>query len=195
MIMLRLLLVASALIAALTSCAASAESDLEKEFRAIQRGIQTQLRSKSREQRLAAVKKLEAYPVLEAAKVLLLTGLASGDEEVRLASYETLLKFKEDKAIGLFLALSIDKDLKRGAVDEGTCGAMGVLLASTNPELEKKAEQLLEQAASTPTTSGLMLLVSVADELGAEATKPVWIPCSGSAGCRCSSNILPFAGR
>ncbi len=171
MSMLRLFLVAIALTASLDLIASAAESDLEKEFRSVQRGIQTQLRSKSREQRLAAVKKLEAYPVLEAAKVLLLTGLVSGDEEVRRASYEALLKYKEDGAIGQFLAVSIDKDLRRGAVDEGTCGAMAVLLAAKNPELEKKAGQLLEQAANAPNTSGLLLLVSVADELGAEATK------------------------
>lgn len=171
MIMLRLLLVASTLIAAVTSCAAAGESELEKEFRSIQRGIQTQLRSKNREQRLAAVKKLEAYPVLEAAKVLLLTGLASGDEEVRRASYEALLKVKEDQAIGQLLAVSIEKDLRRAAVDDGTCGAMAVLLAAKNPEIEKKADVLLEQAANAQSTSGLLLLVTIADALGTQPSE------------------------
>ncbi|MBC7852531.1 MAG: VWA domain-containing protein [Pirellulaceae bacterium] len=151
--------------------ARAAESDLEKEFRSIQRGIQTQLRSKSREQRLAAVKKLEAYPVFEAARVLLLTGLVSGDEEVRRASYEALLKCKEDGAIGQLLAVSIDKDLRRGVVDEGTCGAMAVLLAAKNPELEKKAQRLLEQAANAPNTSGLLLLVTIADVQGMQPSE------------------------
>lgn len=155
---------------ALNSIVRAAESDLEKEFRSSQRSIQTQLRSKNREQRLAAVKKLEAFPVVEAAKLLLLSGMASGDEEVRRASYAALLKFKEDQEIGAFLAQSVEKDLRRGAVDEGSCGAMGVLLASQNSELDKKAERLLEQAAATPGTAGLHLLVTMADELGAEAS-------------------------
>jgi hypothetical protein len=153
-----------------SSTVSAAESDLEREFRSVQRSIQTQLKSKNREQRLAAVKKLEGYPVLEAAKLLHLSGMESGDEEVRRASYEALLKFKEDQDIGSYLAQAVEKDLKRGAVDEGTCGAMGVLLASQNPELTKKSERLLEQAAGTPGTSGLLLLVTMADELGAQAT-------------------------
>ncbi|MCE9528218.1 MAG: VWA domain-containing protein [Planctomycetales bacterium] len=153
------------------SAARAAESDLEKEFRSAQRGIQAQLKNKNRDQRLAAVKKLEDFPVVDAAKVLLASGLGSGDDEVRRASYGALLKSKEDKAIGLFLALEVEKDLKRGAVDEGTCGAMGVLLASTNKELEPKADQLLAQAAGiAANSSGLLLLVTVADELGAEGT-------------------------
>jgi von Willebrand factor type A domain len=168
---LRPFLVASALIAALNTCALAAESNLEKEFRSVQRSIQAQMKSKNREQRLAAVRRLEAYPLVEAAKVLLLSGMASGDDEVRRASYETLLEFKEDTAIGLFLALAIEKDLKRGVVDDGTCAGMGVLLAAKNPELEKKTEQLLEQASNTPTTSGLLLLVTVADELGIQASE------------------------
>jgi hypothetical protein len=150
--------------------ATAAENDLEKEFRSIQRSVQTQLKSKSREQRLAAVKKLEGFPVLEAAKLLHLSGMASGDEEVRRASYEVLLKFKEDQGIGSYLAQAVEKDLKRSAVDEGTCGAMGVLLASENADLAKKTQQLLELAAGTRGTSGLLLLVTMADELGAQGT-------------------------
>jgi hypothetical protein len=153
-------------------CLRAAEGELEKEFHAAQKGIQSQMKNKNRDTRLAAVKKVEAYPVVDAAKLLLLSGFGNGDEEVRRASFETLLKFKEDKPIGLFLALSVGKDLKRGAVDEATCGAMGVLLASTNPELEKQADQLLSQAASiTMNSSGLLLLVTVADELGAQGTE------------------------
>lgn len=150
----------------------AAEGELEKEFRAAQKGIQSQMKNKNRDTRLAAVKKVEAYPVVDAAKLLLLSGFGNGDDEVRRASYDAMLKFKEDKAIGNFLALSIEKDLKRGAVDEATCGAMGVLLASTNPDLEKQADKLLSQAASiTLNSSGLLLLVTVADELGAQGTE------------------------
>ena len=150
----------------------AAERDLEKEFRTAQRSIQAQMKNKNREQRVAAVKKLEAYPVVDAGKLLVVSGLGSGDDDVRRASYEVLLKFKDDAAIGNVLAQAVDKDLKRGAVDEATCGAMGVLLSSKNAELEKKADQLLLQAASITTSgSGLLLLVTVADELGTQATE------------------------
>jgi hypothetical protein len=170
--MLRLIVVASLVIGYLGVSVHAAEGDLEKEFRAAQRSIQAQLKNKNREQRLAAVKKLEAFPVVEAARLLLMSGMGSGDEEVRRASYQTLLKFKEEKEIGLFLATSVEKDLKRGAVDEGTCGAMGVLLTSKNAELEKKADQLLDQAAGiVANSSGLLLLVTVADELGIAGTE------------------------
>src|SRR5689334_22043453 len=60
------------------SASSAADGDLDKEFHSAQRSIQNQMKSKNREQRLAAVRKVEAYPVVEAAKLLLLTGLASG---------------------------------------------------------------------------------------------------------------------
>lgn len=166
----RVILILLALAFAVPSTRA-AESELEKEFRLAKHGIQAQLKNKSREQRLAAVKKLEEFPVLDAAKLLLLSGMTGGDAEVRRASYETLLTFKDNEEIALFLAASVGKDLKRGAVDERTCGALGVLLASKNPTVEEKAKQLLDEAASTPNASGLLLLVTVADVLGTEATE------------------------
>lgn len=141
----------------------AAEGDLDKEFRSVQRSIQTQMKSKDRGQRVAAIRKVEAFPTVEAARLLLLSGMGSGDEDVRRASYETLRQFRNNHAIGLFLVGAVEKDLKRGAVDEGTCGAMGVLLASSDAELEKRADRLLEQAAGSTTTSGLLLLVSLAD--------------------------------
>lgn len=145
----------------------AAEGELEKEFRSVQRSIQTQLKSKNGPARLEAVKKLEGYPILEAAKVLFLHGLSSGDPAVRQGSYAALLKLKNEPAIGLYLAEAVARDLKRGAVDQASCGATCVLLASEDPQLQEKSQLLLDHAAQQP--GGLVLLVALADELGAAA--------------------------
>ena len=169
MVSLRPIISSLLLVAAFISAASAAEGDLEREFRSAQRSILTQLRSKNSEARLGAVKKLEAFPIVEAAKVLLQNGMASGDAAVRRASYEALLKCKNDKKIGHFLAGEISWDLKRGAGDEGTCGALGVLLVSEDPDLQDQADRLLSQAAGNP--AGALLLAALADELGAEGSE------------------------
>src|SRR5690348_17326602 len=97
------LLFARAIAAALSGCltaacaiAADDDRDVAAEFKAAKSSIQQQLRDRKRENRLAAVKKLETLPTVEAAKLLLFQGLGSNDEEVRRASFDALAMITSD---------------------------------------------------------------------------------------------------
>jgi len=144
----------------------AAETSKEaKEFKYARRGIQQQMKSRKPEARVAAVRKLVDYPSADAAKLLVQMGLASQDDDVRRASYETLLSFKDNQDACDFLLGEVKKDVKRGNADPGTCASLAVLLASKLVEVEKESLKLLEQAASSP-EGGLLLLVTLADDLG-----------------------------
>src|SRR5262245_23270872 len=68
----------------LLTCADDArgdERDLAVEFKAAKANLTQQLRDRKKENRLAAVRKLETYPIPDSAKLLLFQGLSSTDED------------------------------------------------------------------------------------------------------------------
>jgi von Willebrand factor type A domain len=138
--------------------------DIAKDFRAAKDRLVRQMRDRKPETRVAAVRKLEEYPIVDAAKVLLLQGLTNDNEDVRQASFDTLVKFKDSQDVCSFLQAEVTKDLKRRQVDLGTSAALGVLLSSESPEVQKNAQQILDKADSSPV--GPQLLVTLVDELG-----------------------------
>lgn len=148
--------------------ALSFAADPAKEFLAAKASIQQQIRDPKPAKRVAAVRKLEAFPIVEAAKILVLQACNSADAEVRAVAYDTLLKFKNDKEICAFLRATVTKDLKKGAANSGTCAALGAIMASDSAEAQKENNALVEQVASSP-ESGRMLLISLVDELGLRA--------------------------
>jgi hypothetical protein len=142
--------------------------DPAQEFRAAQRTIQMQLKAKRTDVRVAAVRKLAAFPLVDAARMLVQYGLASPDDEVHRAAYETLLKFKADKDICRCLQETIETRLEKGHGDREASGALGVLLASDSADAVKAAQSLLERV-SRAGKSGLPVLVLLADDLGSQA--------------------------
>ena len=128
-----------------------------------------QLHSSKGEVRLAAVRKLGGYPVVEAAKVLLGQALSSQDEAVRKAAYEGLLSHKEDREFCTFLKTEVEHNLKKSTADASTGAALGVLLASETPEIEADARSILDQALVSK--GGPALLVAVVDEMGAQGNE------------------------
>src|SRR5262245_18908785 len=83
------------------------ERDVAAEFKAAKTTLTSQLKGGKKEHRLAAVAKLETYPIPDAAKLLLFQGLGSNDEEVRRASFDVLAKFTGDKEICAFLITTV----------------------------------------------------------------------------------------
>ena len=69
------------------------------DFRAAKPAIQRQLRSKKPEDRAAAIRQLQGYPVLDAVKVAMKTGFADEAPAVQSATYETLAKLNENEEI------------------------------------------------------------------------------------------------
>jgi len=151
------------------------ERDVAAEFKAVKGPLTAQLRGK-KANRLEAVKKLEAYPTPEAAKLLLHQGMGSNDEDVARASFDALVKFSGDKEVCALLKLTVGKSWKQGKPQAETYAAIAILLASELPEAHDEAMELVKEAADRP-TSGQMILITLADELancrGDNAARPL----------------------
>jgi len=139
------------------------ERDVAAEFKAVKGSLTTQLRGK-RANRLEAVKKLEAYPTPEAAKLLLHQGMGSTDDDVRRASFDALVKFSGDRDVCVFLTTTVGKSWRQGKPTAETYSAIAILLASQLPEAHDEALYLVKEAAERPTT-GQMIVITLADEL------------------------------
>lgn len=148
--------------------AASGADDLAKEFQTAQRSIQMQLKAKRLDVRVAAIRKLEAYPLVESAKLLVQQGLASPDEELHQAAYATLLKFRNQPEICSYLQETVTAGMQTDGLSPATTGAIGVLLAAEAADLRQAAQAFLERIAGAG-GSGVASLVILADDLGAQA--------------------------
>src|SRR5262245_14704677 len=157
------------------SGASGQERDVAAEFKAVKGPLASQLRGK-KANRLEAVKKLEAYPTTEAAKLLLHQGMGSNDAEVARASFDALVKFSGDKEVCAFLRSTVGKSWKQGKPQAETYAAIAILLASELPEAHDEAMELVKEAAERPTT-GQMISIMLADELancrGENAARPL----------------------
>ncbi|HEX7447550.1 MAG TPA: HEAT repeat domain-containing protein, partial [Pirellulales bacterium] len=147
---------------------AKADPVKEKAFRQVQRSVLQQMRNKSPEVRTAAVRRLADHPTPDAARLLIDQGLASDFDDVREAAYETLLSYKNAEEVTTALMNSVEKDIKRGARRDSTGTMLSVALASDEAGTLDRAFELLDAAVKQP-KGGLLLVVSLADALGAEA--------------------------
>jgi hypothetical protein len=151
------------LLCALVFSTVAQDRDVAAEFKAVKGALTTQLRGK-RANRLEAVKKLEAYPTPDAAKLLLHQGMSSNDDEVRRASFDALVKFSGDQEVCAFLKNTVGKSWRQGKPQPETYSAIAILLASELPEAHEEALALVKDAADRPST-GQMILITLADEL------------------------------
>ena len=81
---------------------------------------------------------------------------------------ETLLTWTENGEVCRFLLTTIDKELRRKADAATVVPLVGVLLACDLPEIEGDSPSR-SHAAATPT--GIVALLTVADELGQQADR------------------------
>jgi HEAT repeat protein len=150
------------------------ERDVAAEFKGAKASLTQQLRDKKKENRLAAVHKLESFPTPEAAKLLLFQGLSSSDEDVRRGSFEALASMNGDKEICSFLKTTVAKQWKQGKPQPETYAGLAILLASELPDVREEATELVKDAAERP-AQGRIVLITLADELG---------NCRGDSACR-----------
>src|SRR4051812_20241645 len=150
------------------------DRDVAAEFKAAKTSLTQQLRDKKKENRLAALKKIETFPTPEAAKLLLFQGLSSKDEEIRAASFELLTKFNGNQEICDFLKTTVVKQWKQGKPQPETYAGLAILLASELPDVRDEATELVKDAASRP-VQGRIILITLADELA---------NCRGESACR-----------
>lgn len=135
--------------------------------RAVQRTALRQMRSSKAELRASGVAKLEEYPTADAAKLLTEHGLTSPFEDVRHASFRTLLGETNNEEVCNVLAANVEKSLRKGPAAPAVCGMLGVLLASELEPIKNETTELLSLAAKQP-GPGWAVLTGLADELGLE---------------------------
>jgi hypothetical protein len=140
----------------------------DKAWRNAQRTALQKMKSKKEEHRAEAFSELKEFPTVECAKLLVQQGLASKFDDVRKDAYATLAGFRDSDEVCTYLLTSVEKDSSKGMARETTCALFAVPLSSTVPEIENKAFNLFDKAA-TQRKGGMLLLVSLADQLGAAA--------------------------
>src|SRR4051794_28434950 len=157
-------LVTALMALSVASSAPSQVRDAAAEFKAAKGSLTQQLRDKKKENRLAAVSKLEALVTPEAAKLLLFQGLSNNEEDVRRASFDALAKLSSDKEVCGFLKTTVVKQWKAGKPQPETCAGLAILLGSDIDEIRADARQMVNDAADRR-TQGRIILISLADEL------------------------------
>ena len=91
-------------------------------------------------------------------------GLKDECAELRSAVNDTLLDFKDNAEIARYLLVTVNKETRRGTVNQKTLPLLGVLLASKLPDVDRDVGAYLDKQAGTH--DGLILVESLADELG-----------------------------
>ena len=140
-----------------------AKAEAAKSFRAARASIVQQLRDKNAEVRAAAIQKCAGYPGVDAAKVLMLQGLASSYEDVRHGCIVTLWQFSSTREVADYLRAEVTKDVRKGPVHFATVAAIAVLLAGETDEAAIPAEQSLDKLVAL--ADGPLAAVTLVDEL------------------------------
>lgn len=150
--------------------AASTAAPAEKteEFLAVKREIQQQLRSRRPADRAEAMHRLEEYPLVDAAKLIVPLAFKGQPDEVRKAGFATLLTYKDNSEICQFLLETLKREATPRATRETIYPLLSVLLSSELPEVESGLFAVLDKFATTNKT-GMLLLLTLADDLGKQA--------------------------
>src|SRR5262249_13566905 len=141
------LLVAALVAVAIAPSAPCQERDAAAEFKAARGSLTQQLRDRKKENRLAAVRKIETFATPEAAKLLLFQGLSNNEEDVRQASFDALAKLSSDKEVCSFVKTTVVKQWKSGKPQSETYAGLAILLASELEDVRADARQLVNEAA------------------------------------------------
>jgi hypothetical protein len=130
------------------------------------RSVQVQLHSRQPSVRLEAIKRLQDFPAVEAAKVLVPFALADRAEDVRRAAYHTLLRWKDEPEVCEILVKALDREVheKKGGIAL-TAPLIAVLLASSLPKTEADLNESLETYLAK-SKDGAAAVTAIADELG-----------------------------
>ena len=85
------------------SAGSAARAEVTADFQAAKREIQQQLRSRRPADRADAMRRLEQFPLVDAAKLIVPLAFKGQPDEVRKAGFTTLLTFKDNAEICEFL--------------------------------------------------------------------------------------------
>ncbi|MBS0207349.1 MAG: VWA domain-containing protein [Planctomycetes bacterium] len=124
------------------------------------------LRSKTEATRHDGVLQLEAFKDPEAAKLLYQYGLHDPTERVRLAAYEVLMKFKDERPVCDWLVEQLNQESRRPTPNQYSPLLLSVLLSSDLAEVQQTSMRYLNDHLANA-RGGDLFIVSMIDLLGA----------------------------
>lgn len=128
--------------------------------------ISRRLKHREAAERIAGLQQLAEFPIADAARMVIDVGLKDGDESVRRAAYETLLRFKDSQEVCQAFIDTLNKDARRKRVEPSTPLLLAVLLSSGVENIQQATQRYLEQSLAT-SRDGVLFVAELADNLGA----------------------------
>jgi hypothetical protein len=146
------------------------QAAVEGPSREVQRSLLQKMKSRKPHIRVAAARAVADYPTAEAARFLTQHGLASGFDDVRHASYETLVELNGAAPVADYLLAAVAKDVKRSTPRETTVAMLGIMLAAKDQQIERRSLELFDEIAARA-EAGVLMALTLVDELGAQGTE------------------------
>ncbi len=158
---------------------------------AARRAIQQQLHHRLPAIRIEAYRRLKGFTPLEAAKLIVPSGLSDRQAEVRRAAYETLLVFRNEEDVAHLLLKSLEKQARIQPDASIAAPLIAVLLASDSQQIGDELRGLLDNWQAKSKT-GSTALIAVADELGAQGGRQSLTSLQKLTQLRYFSNLFAF---
>ncbi len=130
------------------------------------RAFSAQLRSKKPEDRAAAIRRLQGYPVLDAVKMAMKTGFGDDAPAVQSATYETLAKLNENEEICKYLIAELSRRARKNDLGMNAVPVLAALLASKSEYTELAVGEFLDKTLDKA-RGGSLVVTELADQLGA----------------------------
>jgi hypothetical protein len=146
--------------------ACGADSDEPQEFRFAKGNLQQKLRSKKTGDRIDALRQLQDFPVIDAAKLALQVAGKDASPEVREAAYATIGVISDNAQVSKFLLDALDRQMRRKQVGEASVPLLAALLSSKSERAEHDATALLDKMVET-THGARLMAVEMTDQLAA----------------------------
>lgn len=136
---LRSVLLAAMLAASAGWPAAAFAPDESKADRTVIRTAQKQIHSQIIAERVEGIKRLQDMPAQDAVKLIVPLGFTDPAEDVRRAAYETLLTWKDDRQVNIFLLKALEKEshTNKGGLTL-VAPMIAVLLASESADTQQE---------------------------------------------------------
>jgi hypothetical protein len=139
-------------------------ADRFEDFQKAKKSLGPQLRGKQPAARMAALKKLESFPLEDSVR-LIYGALSDADDRVRETAYATMLKMSGNQEVCDTLMLLVKKHLGRN--DDGQMAAPGiaVLLSSSLPSVQRDSLDFVDQTVAAG-KQGPPVMITLAEQLG-----------------------------
>ncbi|MBI3836680.1 MAG: VWA domain-containing protein [Planctomycetia bacterium] len=135
-----------------------------EDFRQARQSLQQQLRSKQPADRIAALKRLQDFPIADSAR-LIQNSLNDPADEVHAAAYNALLTLTGNQEVCDTLMQAAKKAIHRKDDGQSAVPLLSLLLASNLPSVQRDTNEFLEKSALSA-KGGVPVMMTLADELG-----------------------------